>query len=156
MWLSVQDTNRLRPDVTAAPDANGRFWNTVAVTQPGIRLSNAVTTGNVATTVGFEVVNRIDGTFNVGGPGTNTGNTLGALNDYPATTTSDFSFADPSATNGQWKLTGLEATKQYTIKFWGTRTASDDRVIQIKRADQTTWQEYNAANNSIYANGAVF
>ena len=144
------------PDITPAPDANGNYWNTIINAQPGIKLSNAVTRGNLPTSIGLEVVNRIDGTFNVGGPGTNTGNTLGALNDYPATVTSDFAFAEASATNGQWKITGLEATKQYTIKFWGTRTVADDRIIQIKRADQLTWQEYNATNNSIYSNGATF
>ena len=144
------------PDVTPAPDANGNYWNTIINALPGVKLSNAVTRSNLSTSIGLEVVNRIDGTFNVGGPGTNTGNTLGALNDYPATVTSDFAFAEASATNGQWKITGLEATKQYTIKFWGTRTVADDRIIQIKRADQLTWQEYNATNNSIYSNGATF
>ncbi|MFT3911999.1 MAG: GDSL-type esterase/lipase family protein [Ferruginibacter sp.] len=144
------------PDVTASPDANGKYWNTITDAQPGIKLSNAITSGNIATTIGLQVVNRIDGTFNVAGPGTNTGNSAGAVNDYPATTTSDFSFADPSATNGQWKITGLESTKQYTIKFWGTRSVADDRIIQIKRADQTTWLEYNAAGNINYNNAAIF
>ncbi len=144
------------PDITAAPDANGNYWNTVTETQNGIKITNAITSGNIATSIGFQVVNRIDGTFNVAGPGTNTGNTVGAIGDYPATVTSDFSFAEPSATNGQWRITGLEATKQYTIKFWGTRSVADDRVIQIKRADQSTWQEYNANGNTNYNTAAVF
>ncbi|MEO8770299.1 MAG: GDSL-type esterase/lipase family protein [Ferruginibacter sp.] len=144
------------PDVTASPDANGNYWNTITQTQTGTSLSNFITAGNTTTTIGFQVVNRIDGTFNVAGPGTNTGNTAGVVNDYPATVTSDFSFAEPSATNGQWKITGLESLKQYTIKFWGTRTVSDDRIIQIKRADQTTWQEYNSTNNVNYNTSAIF
>ena len=144
------------PDVTAAPDVNGRYWNTVTETQPGVKITNAITFGNTATTIGFQVVNRIDGTFNTAGPGTNTGNTTGAIGDYPSTATSDFSFAHLSATNGQWKITGLEATKQYTIKFWGTRTVADDRVIQIKRADQQTWQEYNSTSNTNYNTAAIF
>ena len=97
------------PDITVSPDANGNTWNTLTQTQTGTSLSNVVTTANIATTIGLLVVNRIDGTFNVAGPGTNTGNTAGTVNDYPATVTSDFSFADPSATNGQWKITGLKA-----------------------------------------------
>ncbi|MFT3912001.1 MAG: GDSL-type esterase/lipase family protein [Ferruginibacter sp.] len=144
------------PDATASPDGNGYYWNNISIAQPGVRLSNAVTTTNAATTIGLTVVNRIDGTFNVAGPGTNTGNTTGAVGDYPATATTDFAFAEPSATNGQWKITGLDPTKQYTVKFWGSRTVADDRIIQIKRADQTTWQEYNATNNTIYSNAAVF
>ncbi|MBC7534762.1 MAG: SGNH/GDSL hydrolase family protein [Ferruginibacter sp.] len=144
------------PDLTTSPDAAGKYWNTITETRNGIKLTNAVSSGNASTTVGLEVVNRIDGTFNTAGPGTNTGNSLGAINDYPATVTSDFSFAEPSATNGQWKITGLESTKQYTIKFWGTRTVLDDRIIQIKRADQSIWQEYNATNNNNYNTSAIF
>lgn len=144
------------PDLTASPDANGNTWNTLTQTQTGASLSNIVTTGNSPTSIGFLVVNRIDGTFNVAGPGTNTGNTTGAVGDYPSTATSDFSFAEASATNGQWRITGLESIKQYTIKFWGTRSVIDDRVIQIKRADQSTWQEYNAAENTNFSTSAVF
>ncbi len=144
------------PDVTSAPDVNGHYWNTVTETQNGIKITNAITSGNVATAIGFQVVNRIDGTFNAAGPGTNTGNTTGALGDYPSTVTSDFSFAEASATNGQWKLTGLEASKQYTIKFWGSRSVADDRIIQIKRADQSVWQEYNATGNINYNTSAIF
>lgn len=144
------------PDLTGSPDGAGNYWNTITETQPGIKLSNAVTVSNTATNIGLQVINRIDGTFNVAGPGTNTGNTAGAVNDYPSTATSDFSFAEPSATNGQWKITGLETTRQYTIKFWGTRSVADDRVIQVKRADQPTWQEYNATNNLNYNTSAIF
>ncbi len=144
------------PDLTSSPDGAGKYWNTITETQPGIKLSNAVTIGNSATNIGLQVINRIDGTFNVAGPGTNTGNTAGAVNDYPSTATSDFSFAEPSATNGQWKITGLETTRQYTIKFWGTRSVADVRVIEIKRADQSTWQEYNATNNLNYNTSAIF
>lgn len=144
------------PDATAAPDVNGNYWNNVSETQNGIKITNAITTGNVSTAIGFQVLNRIDGTFNVAGPGTSTGNTAGAVGDYPSTATTDYSFADPSATSGQWKITGLEATKQYTIKFWGTRSVADNRIIQIKRADQSLWQEYNATGNTNYNTAATF
>ncbi len=144
------------PDITISPDANGNYWNTVTETQPGIKLSNALTTGNEPTNIGLQVINRIDGTFNIAGPGTNTGNSATAVNDYPATAITDFSFAEASATNGQWVITGLESTKQYTVKFWGTRSVADDRIIQIKRGDQTIWQEYNATGNNNYNNAAIF
>ncbi|MFT3912000.1 MAG: GDSL-type esterase/lipase family protein [Ferruginibacter sp.] len=144
------------PDITTSPDGNGNTWNSLTTARTGDGLSNVVTTGNAATTIGLLVVNRIDGTFNVAGPGTNTGNTTGAVGDYPSTATSDFAFAEPSATNGQWRITGLESTKQYTIKFWGSRSVTDDRIIQIKRADQSTWQEYNATGNTNYSTSAIF
>ena len=147
----------LGPDATPEPDAGGKFWNNIANAQEGIKITNAVTTGNTATGISLEVVHRIDGTFNTAGPGTNNGTTTGAVGDYPATATADYAFAHPSATNGQWKIAGLDNTKQYTVKFWGTKTGiSDQRYIQIKRADETDYQQYDASNNSDFNNAAVF
>jgi lysophospholipase L1-like esterase len=144
------------PTNTISPDAGGKFWNNFGDGLPGVKITNAVTVGNVATTIGLEIINRIDGTFNPAGPGTNTGNTAGIIGDYGNEATTDFAFAHPSATNGQWKITGLESNRQYTIKFWGTRTVPDDRVIEIKRADQSTWQEYDAKNNNNFNTAATF
>ncbi|HPH85875.1 MAG TPA: GDSL-type esterase/lipase family protein [Ferruginibacter sp.] len=144
------------PDITTSPDGGGKYWNTFTNGLPGIKIQNAVTIANAATTVTLEVINRIDGTFNVNGPGTNTGNTVGAVNDYPATATSDYAFAEPSAVNGSWKISGLDALKQYTVKFWGTRSVADQRVIEIKRSDASVWQEYDASNNSDYNRAAIF
>ena len=144
------------PTNTVSPDAGGKFWNNFSDGLPGVKITNAVTVGNIATTIGLEIINRIDGTFNPAGPGTNTGNTAGIVGDYGNEATTDFAFAHPSATNGQWKITGLESNRQYTIKFWGTRTVPDDRVIEIKRADQATWQEYDAKNNTNSNTAASF
>ncbi|MFT3911998.1 MAG: T9SS type A sorting domain-containing protein [Ferruginibacter sp.] len=147
----------LGPTSTTGPDAGGKYWNNVADGLAGIKLQNAVATGNVPTSIGFEIINRIDGTFNPAGPGTNTGNTAGDIGDYPASATTDYAFAHPTATNGQWKLTGLDSSKQYTIKFWGTRSGvGDQRYIQIKRTDETTYQQYDGSNNTDYNNAAVF
>jgi len=137
---------------TPSPDATGRFWNNVPVAQQGVQLTNAVTTAGANTAITLTVVNRIDGTFNVDGPGTSSNGSGEDVGDYPATATIDYAFSEPSTTNGQWNFTGLEASKQYTFKFWGTRAVEDQRIIQIKRADQTIWQEYNAASNSDYNN----
>jgi lysophospholipase L1-like esterase len=142
--------------VTNSPDAGGKYWNNVTDGLPGIKVSNAITTGNTATSINLEVINRIDGTFNPAGPGVNTGNTIGDVNDYPNSATTDFAFAHPSATDGQWKISGLDNSKEYTIKFWGARTAADQRIIEIKRNDETIWQSYDAANNTDYNRAAVF
>ena len=141
---------------TTGADAGGKYWNNVIEGLPGIKVQNAVVTGNFPTSVSLEIINRIDGTFNTSGPGTNTGNTVGDVGDYPASTTTDYAFAHPSATNGQWKLAGLDSTKQYTVKFWGARSVSDQRYIQIKRVDETTYQQYDGANNADYNNAATF
>ena len=46
-------------------------------------------------------------------------------------------------------MLGLDPLKEYHIKFWGSRTGiSDSRIIEIKRADQSTWQQYDATNNT--------
>lgn len=135
------------PTLSTSPDVNGNYWNNITTVATGNRLSNAVTTGNVLTNVGLEVVERIDGTFNTSGPGVNTGNTIGVVSDYINNATTDYAFAHPSATNGQWKIDGLDTNSTYSIKFWGTKSASDNRFIEIKTTDETTWQTYNALNN---------
>jgi hypothetical protein len=144
------------PAITLSPDLNGNYWNNINTTAAGIILNNAVTTNNLTTSIGISVVNRIDGTFNISGPGTNTGNTAGDVNDYPNSATTDYAFAHPSATNGQWKMIGLDSNKTYMVKFWGTRTVTDPRVIEIKLQEDAVWQSYNAASNSNYQNAATF
>ena len=146
------------PTTTSSPDNTGKYWNNMTSAQQGVQVLNAVTTTNLITPISLEVVNRIDGTFNTAGPGVNTGNSIGSVGEYPATATTDYAFADTSATNGNWKFTGLDSLKQYTIKFWGTKSLPlpDQRIIQIKRSDETNWQEYDAYNNTDYNNAALF
>ena len=144
------------PDLTSGADAGGKYWNNITDGTAGVKVSNAVTTGNTTTGISLSVVNRIDGTFNTAGPGTNTGNSIGVVGDYPVSATADFAFAHPSASNGQWKISGLVPSKVYAVKFWGTRTAPDERVIKIKRSDESTWLQYDARNNVDFNNGATF
>lgn len=115
-------TTRILIDIggqfTSSPDGNGYHWNNINSGTPGIKLSNAINIQNQVTNIGLEVVNRIDGTFNLAGPGVNTANTIGAIGEYPATATSDYAFSHPSTTDGQWKLTGLDTGTTYRVKFW--------------------------------------
>ncbi|UAY51681.1 PKD domain-containing protein [Ferruginibacter albus] len=143
-------------NLTGSPDANGNYWNNMTDGRAGTRIQNAISTKNDATSLNLIVINRIDGTFNTGANGLNNVSTGITVNDYPASATIDYAFADPSATNGQWQFTGLDSTKTYAIKFWGTKSDATNRVIQIKRTDQTTWTEYDAATNSDYNRAAVF
>ncbi len=141
---------------TPVPDADGKYWNNMISAMPGVQIDNAVTVNNTATTIDMEVVNRIDGTFNPPENGLfHNDAPVAAVGDYPSTATSDYAFADVSTTVGQWKLSGLDMSKQYTVKFWGSKTA-DNRITQIKRSDETTWQEYDAAFNTDYDRAAVF
>jgi poly(3-hydroxybutyrate) depolymerase len=141
---------------TTSTDQWGKFWNNMLDARPGIRISNARTTTNTATAISLEVINRIDGTFSTSGKGINGGATTGIVNEYPSTSTTDYAFAHRSTTAGKWKIGGLNAAKTYTIKFWGTKTATANYTIQIKRSDETVWQEYNASGNRDYNKAAVF
>jgi lysophospholipase L1-like esterase len=141
--------------LTTSPDNGGKFWNNMTDAGPGVRVQNAITTTNLPSSITLEVVNRIDGTYDVTSTGLGGGNTTGAVGDYPSTATSDFAFAHSSTVNGNWKFTGLDPLKQYTIKFWGTKSAAD-RYTQIKRSDETFWQEYDAGNNTDFNRAAVF
>lgn len=141
---------------TVSTDQWGKYWNNMTDARPGIRISNAKTTVNTSTTIGVEVINRIDGSFSTSGPGVKTGNSTGIVNEYPANATTDYAFAHKSATDGKWKIFGLDSLKSYTIRFWGTKSASVNYIIQIKPSDETIWQEYNASKNTDYNKAAVF
>ena len=159
--ITVTASQRILIDVgaaslTASPDVAGKYWNNMTDARAGVRVQNAKTTTNVSTTVNLEVINRIDGSYNTGGTGLSTGNTTGAVSDYPTTATTDYAFAYTGTNNGQWKFSGLDSLRQYSIKFWGTKSDLGPRVIEIKRNDQTTWLEYEGANNSDYNRAAVF
>ena len=142
--------------LTSSPDSNGRYWNNVTTGREGIKVANAISTNNISTGIVLEIVNRIDGTFNVGGPGVNTGNTAGIVGDYPNSATTDYAFAHPSATNGTWRISGLDANKVYSIKFWGTKSVGWPCRIEIKTSTDVNWQSYNAANNTNFNTAAVF
>ncbi|HTE25988.1 PKD domain-containing protein [Flavitalea sp.] len=137
-------------------DTWGKQWNNITSALPGVQLRNAKSIKNESTSIGLEVINRIDGTFGVSGTGINGGNNIGIVGDYPATSTSDFAFAHYTTTSGKWKIFGLDATKEYSIKFWGTKSSSANYSVLIKRSDESSWKEYNAANNKDFNNGAVF
>ncbi|MFT3680628.1 MAG: metallophosphoesterase [Ferruginibacter sp.] len=162
--VSITVGNRILVDIgystlTTGPDAWGKYWNNLTNATAGVRVPNAVNTGNVATGIKVEVINRVDGTYSPTANGlfTNASSgTVGDVGDYPATATDDYAYVHPTATNGQWKISGLDSTKQYTIKFWGSKLAVTNRFVQIKRNDQTVWQEYDASDNRNYNKAAVF
>ncbi len=144
------------PTTTTGADINGNYWNNVTSGTEGVKLQNAVTTNNLITPLGLQIVNRIDGLFNVLSQGVNTGSTIGDVGDYPNSVTTDYAFAFFNTDMGKWKITGLDSLKEYSVKFWGTRNATDVRVIEIKRADESVWKSYEAANNTNYNNAAIF
>ena len=142
---------------TTPSPTGGLFWNNITDARPGVRLTNAVTTLNLPSGINVQVVNRLDGTYSTSSNGMATGNTTGAVGDYPASATTDLALIHSSATNGTWRIYGMNASKVYTIKFWGSRTnTTAQRTAEIKRADETTWKSYTATSNSNYNNAATF
>ncbi len=142
--------------VTPSP-TNGYFWNNMTDARPGVRVANAKTITNANTTIGLSVINRIDGTVNTAGNGMNGGNTTPAVGIYPTTATRDFAYAHSSATNGQWKISGLDPNQLYVIKFWGTKSGETiNRDLEIKRSDEPVWKSYSAAGNVNFTNAAFF
>ncbi len=142
--------------LTASP-TNGLYWNNMTDARAGVRVNNAKTTANANTTIGLTVINRIDGTANTGSNGMNGANTTPAVGIYPINATRDFAYAHSSATNGKWKISGLESDKSYVIKFWGSKSGETaNRDIEIKRADESVWKTYGAASNTNFNNAASF
>ncbi|MFT3979377.1 MAG: PKD domain-containing protein [Ferruginibacter sp.] len=141
--------------LTTSP-SNGLYWNNLTDGRPGVRVSNAITTQNLPSGINIEIINRTDGTYSTGSNGIATGNTTGAVGDYPANATSDLALVHSSG-SGLWRVSGMDASKIYNIKFWGSRTnTTSARAIEIKRSDETTWQTYNALQNTSFSNAAVF
>ncbi|MEO5942187.1 MAG: PKD domain-containing protein [Ferruginibacter sp.] len=142
---------------TTSPSINSNVWNNMTDARAGVRVLNALTINNQLSGIGLEVINRVDGTYSTGSTGMANGNTTGIVSDYPASATTDLALVNSSATNGLWKITGLQKDKIYAIKFWGARTnTTASRSIEIKRADDNIWKTYNATGNTNYNNSAVF
>lgn len=142
---------------TISPNINGNVWNNMTDGRPGVRISNALTINNQLSGIAVEVINRIDGTFSTGSTGMGNGNTAGTVNDYPASATADHALIHVSATNGIWRIKGLQTDKIYSVKFWGTRSnTTAARSAEIKRADDNVWKTYNATGNINYNTAVVF
>ncbi len=143
--------------ITNSPSINGNIWNNMTDARAGVRISNALTINNQVSGIALEVINRLDGTFSTNSTGMGNGNTAGIVSDYPASATADHALIHFSATNGIWRVKGLQSDKIYTIKFWGTRSnTTAARSAEIKRADDNVWKSYNATGNINYNNAAVF
>ena len=143
--------------ITNSPSINGNVWNNMTDARPGIRIINALTINNQLSGIALEVINRLDGTFSTSSTGMGNGNTAGIVSDYPASATTDHALIHLSATNGIWRIKGLQSDKIYTIKFWGTRSnTTAARSAEIKRADDNVWKTYNATGNINYNTSAVF
>ncbi len=109
-----------------SPDDPASAWNNVTDgigTTVGAKLSNAVTSDNVPTGIGLEILSRFGGA--------NTNGTL-ASTQYPADATRDSLFGNTETFSGlanvfpSFKLTGLDPTLAYDFTFYASRLGVTD------------------------------
>lgn len=140
------------------PVTSGVTWNNLSDTQftytstGATFITNPVNTGNTIIN-GFSATadkaNASGGTFNTAGMNVQVG-------DYPATATADSIYFDAGQGIVSWTFV-IPSGKAGSIKFWGSRNASDDtRHLQMKLSTDTVWQEMNAANNTDYNQAVTF
>lgn len=141
---------------TLSPDQWGKYWNNMTDARTGLRVNNAVTTDNIPTTIKVDVIRPTGSTASYDNNMRAGDGVIAIGGQYPASATNDHAFAHSSITNGQWRIHGLDPSRTYTIKFWGSRNSSGSRFMQIKRADETVWKEYNASLNTNYDSAAKF
>jgi lysophospholipase L1-like esterase len=115
---------------TTSPDTNGRYWNNMVsgnVVSNGLSIANLVTTANAATTVGLSVSStgwRSNGILN-GGLLAPSASLLGEL--AIPTATQDYFYLDGAGTSATLNITGLDPTKFYNLRMFGTRDNTETR-----------------------------
>jgi lysophospholipase L1-like esterase len=120
---------------TVSPDPFGKHWNNFATTANGSSVSNLVNTAGQPTTLGVTLTsaNWQNNGINNGGltatpPGTQAplASRLGEL--AVDTATQDYLFYNgATGTGSSLKISGLDPTKLYSMRFFGTRNATDVR-----------------------------
>lgn len=153
--FSISDTGVMTPSNAVGSgnpgqDGAGRWWNNVVDGRAGIWLSDPKDTNNV-TVSGFSISvdKKPAGTYAPAGPdySINFGGTNAAVSEYPAPAVRDNVYFHTSAGIVTATVT-VPAGRVASIKFWGNRAATGPRVLQIRKAGDATWQEYEAANNT--------
>jgi hypothetical protein len=156
------DTGSKTPNNTAGATgqaADGNWWNNVVdMSAAATFLPTAVdTTGAPVSGFSAAINNRPGGTFSTSDKSMNFNGPTVAVSDYPVTAVQDNTYFHTSAGLSTMTFV-IPAGKVASIKFWGSRseTTASNRYLQLKLATDTTWQEYNASNNSDYNTAVTF
>lgn len=139
-------------------DFNGRKWNNLfghfdsGKAFPGTMICADGTTDSG---IGFTITNDMYGSFpGTGTRGFNPDGPTSNIGDYPASATRDAAYVHSSA-NGQVTFSGLNPSKIYRIKFWGSRiNTTGVRTTRIQYGSEV--KMYNAVGNLDYNTAAVF
>lgn len=157
------------------PDSQSFYWNKFVATglysgsglpvngfYSGLSLSNLISFENANTGIAMTLVTCGNTTFIGAGstPGLNGNGPTSDVSEYIARATQDSMFTDSSSSPGQLSFTGLNASRTYSFKFWGSRLtggATDARYIEIKKSTDA-WAaavNYNGSNNTTSGQCAV-
>jgi lysophospholipase L1-like esterase len=142
--------------VSTDVDQWGKKWNTVlnaAVrNSPYKWVENPVDITNVAAT---GLILQASQDAAVGFAGIDSMNPDGYANnvgDYPASACRDSHYSHTASGPTNLTITVPAGKKITSFKIWGSRAAAGPRILQMKKSTDSTWQEYEAANNSTYTN----
>lgn len=149
--------------------ATGYYWNNisedkiVSTSYPQTYLTNPVvdTLNNLVNGFSFSVDKMPAGSYpaSVGNAPGNALNLTGVgaqVGDYPATATIDslYLYSDAGIVTFTFNI---PSGKSAVIKIWGSRAVSDaTRILQARKAGDSTWSESNQANNTDYNNAITF
>jgi lysophospholipase L1-like esterase len=122
---------------TLGADAFGNYWNnwrpvTGGASIPiGTTLGNLVTVDNTATTVSLEVTDTFSGSNGIlsGGLDASDGPDAAQLGSLAVETATEDYFYESGT--GAFKLSGLDPTKRYTLRFFATRQSTIDRETRF-------------------------
>jgi len=156
----VQARSRILIDVgnAAYPTAQSGavIWNNISNGNPGTWISSVKDTTGYSWNLSITSDKRPGGTYgNTSDLSVNSNGDTNAVDIYPASAVRDnFYFHNSS---GIVSLTfTIPAGKVADITFWGTREGAAPRILQLRKAGDTAWKEYDGAYNHAFTNHAVF
>ena len=122
-------------NVTVNPDSFGKYWNNFGATASGSSVANLITTANeptpmgiTLTTAGWQNNGILNGGLTATSPGTQAP-TFARLGELAVdTATQDYLFINGNTGfSSNLKITGLNPSKLHSLRFFGTRSATDVR-----------------------------
>ncbi|WP_207515369.1 prolyl oligopeptidase family serine peptidase [Longitalea luteola] len=133
----------------------GVKWNNITSGSPGVWISSVIDTAGVTHNLSISADKRPGGTYaNPNDISVNSNGIDSSLGKYPASAVRDNIYFHPSA--GIVTLTfTIPAGKKADITFWGTREGTGPRILQVRKAGDSLWKEYDGAYNHTVANNAT-
>lgn len=153
--------------ITVSPDINNNYWNNITdikVTAPAVKLRNSV---GVLSSIDLTITSAfLQNGIAQGGLLTPSASLLG---DFAiATATEDYFYVEGATGKGGLKLTGLNPSKVYVFKIFGTRNTTEARTSQYKITGTNTsiktlqtsgaaigYDNYNGNNNTIVVSDKI-